>query len=190
MRLGGKIALCVGAALLAVGLPMALMNAPEPRTRTLAKVGGVGASASSKTDTIGLFPDVKRADVVTLAVATPERSFDFERVDGEVSVNGHEADEYAFSLLVKKVVALPVSVRAAFEPTGVPDLVLTLHTADGEYTASFYGDGQDGERSLILCGTAEEPIFRETDGWRVATLLMACDGTRIFDEAGFETPAD
>ena len=190
MKLGRAAAICAGAALLAVVLPMTLLGGLEPQAQTLARDGVVEASVQPTQDTLRLFPDVAKADVVTLNVTSPERSFEFERVDGEVSVNGNEADEAAFGLLLKKVIALPVSGRDAFDADTAPDLVVTLCTAAEQYTAAFYGDGQTGERVQILCGTQSGTVYRETDGWRVATILMACDGTRIFDEAGMEAPVN
>lgn len=190
MRMGSMLAVSIGAAVLALGLPLAMMIRPQAQTLSIEPEGVVEASVSESADTLRLFPDVDKANVEALFVVSAERSFTFERDSGEVSVNGNEADGYAFDTLLKKLITLPVSSRESFDTAQEPILSVTMITQAGEYTAAFYSDGQNGERALIACGTQDEPLYRETDGWRVGTLLMACDGTRIFDEDGNETLAE
>ena len=86
---------------------------------------------------------------------------------------------------------LPVDVSAAFS-AGSTKLLLTLtvYTGSERHTARFYEDGGTGEFARVIAGTEGEPEYGQTCGWRVGTLMMTCEGTRIQDERGNEQPTD
>ena len=68
-------------------------------------------------------------------------------------------------------------------------LTLVLTAADHDNTVRFY-EGSSQETARVLAGTPEEPVYGVTKSWRIGTLLLVCDGTRIQDESGNETPAN
>ena len=145
----------------------------------------------TKHSDITLFPELHSASIRFVSVRTPERSFQFHMDDlGAVSVNGTQADSEIFSTLLDQIAGLPVDHTAAF-PTDNTQLLLTLevHTDHHQHTAHFYGDASSGLATHIICGAPDAPQYRRTESWRVGTLVMTCEGTRILDAHGNETPA-
>lgn len=162
-------------------------SSPPPAPDTARAVMPSASAAPAFT----LFPDLDHVRVTSLSVIAPGRSFQFDLgQQGTVSVNGHQADREAFSTLVNQIAALPVEQHAAFVPDA-QDLLLTLVVSSGakQQTARFYEDGVHGEKARIVLGTDAAPEYRQTNGWRVGTLMMTCEGTRILDAHGNETPA-
>ncbi len=68
-------------------------------------------------------------------------------------------------------------------------LTLTVCTGAKQHIARFYEDDGTGEVARIVTGSEDAPEYGQTDGWRVGTLMMTCEGTRIQDERGNERPA-
>ena len=137
-----------------------------------------------------LFPALNASRITAITVSTPERSFRFDAEGGEVSVNGRQADAEIYETLVNQIAALPVDRIGAFTPDSAQLLLVITVCADGaEQTARFYEDGGTGETAWIIAGTADAPAYAKTSGWRVGTLMMTCEGTRIQDERGNERPA-
>ena len=139
---------------------------------------------------ITLFPDLCPSHILFVSVRAPERSFQFRLNDlGTVSVNGTQADSEIFSTLLEQITDLPVDPAKAFPADGT-QLLLTLevHTDQQRHTAYFYGDASSGLAAQIICGTPDAPEYRLTEGWRVGALMMTCEGTRIQDAHGNETP--
>lgn len=138
-----------------------------------------------------LLPELSDMHITALHVSTPERSFQFHLDQhGSVSVNGQQADVEVFSTLLEQIEKLPAEQRSAFQPQA-QNLILTLViSADHqEQTVRFYDDGHTGEKAHILLGSAETPEYRQTNAWHVGKLMMTCEGTRILDIHGNETPA-
>ena len=138
-----------------------------------------------------LFPGLNPSHITSLCVSTPERSFQFQQNGhGAVSVNGQQADSDIFSVLLNQIAGLPVEQHSAFAPQA-QDLLLTLVVTTGTHqkTARFYEGSGKGKTARIVLDTAESPEYRQTTTWRVGTLMMACEGTRILDAHGNEQPA-
>lgn len=137
---------------------------------------------------VRLFAVAAREEISALSVRSEDRRFDFLCGDGGVSVNGQQADDESFFTLLEQILSLPVIPCEPFSPEGEAVLTLTL-TADGlNHTACFYGTG-DRELARVISDAPDEPLYGQVKSWRIGTLLMACDGTRIQDESGNETPA-
>lgn len=139
-----------------------------------------------------LFPDLNAEAITAISIDTPESSFRFYTDgNGGVSVNGRQADAEIYGTLVDQISGLPVDVSAAFS-AGSTKLLLTLtvYTGSERHTARFYEDGGTGEFARVIAGTKGEPEYGQTCGWRVGTLMMTCEGTRIQDERGNEQPTD
>lgn len=137
-----------------------------------------------------LFPNLSGAHITSLCVSTPERSFQFHQdQQGLVSVNGRHADSEIYSTLLEQIAELPVEKHSAFTPKA-QDLILTLVVSSGAQhrTAHFYSDGHTGENTHIVLSGGELPEYRRTNFWRVGTLMMTCEGTRILDANGNEQP--
>ena len=66
---------------------------------------------------------------------------------------------------------------------------MVISSGSRQQTARFYEDGGKGEKAHIVLGSEDAPEYRQTSGWRVGTLMMTCEGTRIQDAHGNETPA-
>lgn len=184
----GLLALCA----LATGLFTVYQNAP------VAKMDMPAASASpapavsgeSHAHRLALFPEVEEESVTHVTVFSQDASYEFLRdAPDEVSVNGQKADSEAFDTLLCQIVTLPVFDTESFSVSGSPLLTVRVVSGGTAHAASFYR-GQSKDKTLILCGTQEEPLYRQTGAWRVGTLLLACEGTRIQDESGNETPAE
>lgn len=177
------IALCAG--LWAVREGQASASSPQtPAASGSAVLQSLSDPAST------LFPDLSSMHVTALSISTPDRSFQF-RLDtqGTVSVNGQRADREVFSTLLEQIAELPVDAHSAFVPE-IQELLLTLVVSSGtqQQVARFYADGEEGEKARIVVGTPDAPEYCQTGGWRVGTLMMTCEGTRIQDAHGNETP--
>ena len=148
------------------------------------------ASSDEPAHTTPLFPSLSPASVTALSVTADDRRFEF-LCDGEaVSVNGQMADGEVFLTLLDQILTLPVAACAAFSPEeGSAMLTLVLTAAGHDNTVRFY-EGSSQETARVLAGTPEEPVYGVTKAWRIGTLLLVCDGTRIQDESGNETPAN
>lgn len=178
----GAIALCAAFFLLHMThiVPLPAQNIPLAAPR-----------AASAAPAAALFPELSRAHITSLFVSTPERSFRFSRDNqGLVSVNGQQADSEIFSTLLDQIAELPAERRSAFIPQP-QDLMLTLVISSDQkqQTARFYADTVGGETAHIVLGTGESSEYRQTSIWRVGTMMMTCEGTRILDIHGNETPA-
>ena len=148
------------------------------------------SQSGTKESDIILFPNLCRASIRFLSVNTPERSFQFH-LDGHgaVSVNGAQADAEIFFTLLDQIAHLPVTPAAAFPMENAQLLMhLEIHADDRRHTAYFYDSSDTGTVTHIICGTPDTPEYRQTEGWRVGTLVMTCEGTRIQDAHGNETP--
>lgn len=153
------------------------------------KAARLSAPDGFKDPSYTLFPDLR--GIIVLTLKTPDRSFQFRRDSaGGVCVNGQQADSGIYNTLVGQITHLPVATQDAFDPDGAK-LLLTLEITDehSKHTAHFYTDGAAGEMARIVSGPPDAPQYHRTDGWRVGTLMMTCEGTRIQDERGNEIPA-
>ena len=106
-----------------------------------------------------------------------------------MSVNGQKADGEVFSTLLDQLTAdcfIPARIlsRAASRL-----LTVTVSTDTQDFSARFYQDSEDGKYAYVVAGAGKARCLK-TDAWRVGTLLLTCEGTRIFDASGQETPVD
>ena len=158
---------------------------PAPKPAVLPRESSaVQASAT-------LFPGLDESAVTAISVITPDRSFHFLCEGPQaVSVNGQLADGEVFRTLLDQISELPVDFHSPFAPQA-EQLLLTLTVSSGQaqHTARFYADGKTGEKAHIVSGSPDAPQYRQTGGWRVGTLTMTCEGTRILDALGNEIPA-
>jgi len=138
-----------------------------------------------------LFPDLSAGAITSVAVHADSCAFDF-LIDsrGAVSVNGRRADSEIFDTLIAQITELPVVPLSAFTPAQEPVMTLTIRSGEREHVARFYEGGEKGKEAVILAGSSDAPRYRQTDGWRIGTLLMTCEGTRIQDERGNEPLPD
>ena len=138
-----------------------------------------------------LFPDLDMNAITAISVFSPERSFQFYADgSGKVSVNGQQADAEIYLTLVSQISELPVARTEAFIPDSVQWLLtLTVCTGGKQHIARFYEDDSAGKVARIVTGSEDAPEYGQTGGWRVGTLMMTCEGTRIQDERGNERPA-
>lgn len=138
-----------------------------------------------------LFPDLDMNAITAISVFSPERSFQFYADgSGKVSVNGQQADAEIYLTLVSQISELPVARTDAFIPDSVQWLLtLTVCTGGKQHIARFYEDDSTGKIARIVTGSEDAPEYGQTGGWRVGTLMMTCEGTRIQDERGNERPA-
>lgn len=181
-------ALC--GALLLSGLPLA---APTPRNttgdpaaqkNTRVQAPGVNAEYSSL-----LFPGLDGGAVTAVSVSSPDSSFEFLcKGRHQVSVNGSRADSEIFRTLVTQIAEITVSPGSPMPDGGELLLRLSVTAGGAQYDASFYSGGADSSRAYVVSG-GSAPAWHQTAGWRVGTLMMTCEGTRIQDERGREPPA-
>lgn len=186
MRIGKKGALPVFAALaLACALPpLAAALAPSgAQPETAAVQEQVSEQATP------LFGALELDRVSDVVVAADERTFHFALNDGEVSVNGQMADEEVFTTLLSQIAALPVAGLPAFAEEGEPILTLTVNAGGEELCARFYRDDPQQFYAQVVCDADGAVRYGVTKAWRVGKLVLTCDGTRIQDASGHETPA-
>ena len=138
---------------------------------------------------IRLFSGVTGDEVTALHVRSADRSFDFLCGESSVSVNGQMADDEIFSTLMEQILTLPIMACEPFSPEGDAILTLILTVGGHDRTACFYETDSRDMARVISC-TQGETLYGKVKSWRIGTLLMACDGTRIQDESGNETPAE
>lgn len=137
-----------------------------------------------------LFPGLDAGAVTAVSVSAPDRRFEFLREQPhEVSVNGRKADSEIFCTLVSQIAEIPVSPAEPFVSSDEPALHLTVVSGGRQYQAAFYA-ASDGSLALVRSGAGDAPGYHQTAGWRVGTLMLTCEGTRIQDERGRETPAN
>ena len=159
--------------------------------RQSAEAEQAAAQADAQDEQLLLFPSLNAAAITAISVGTPDRSFQFDVDDsGAVSVNGQQADFEIYMTLVDQISEMPIVVTGAFAADSTQLLLeLTVCADEEEHTACFYEDGGSGETAWVVAGTADAPEYGQTSGWRVGTLMMTCEGTRIQDERGNEHPA-
>lgn len=137
-----------------------------------------------------LFSSLRAEDVASVSVTTSERAFVFVAEDGEVSVNGRMADAEAFMTLLEQIAELPVGEAEKFEPEEEPVLRLTVEADGEELDASFYKSAESDAYAGVISAQDGRVSYGMTKAWRIGKLVLTCDGTRIFDENGEETPVE
>ena len=146
-----------------------------------------GAEAAE--DEQALFPELAAEEITGIRIhAKDDCTFDFS-VRGELSVNGQKADGEVFSTLVDQLTAQSYTPCDDFTPQSDVMLTVTVYTDTQDFSASFYQDHENGKYAYVIAGAENERRLK-TDAWRVGTLLLTCEGTRILDASGQETPVD
>ena len=158
---------------------LTLLAAALPRL-SLCESAGVGT----------LFPSLRTEDVAGVSVTTPERAFVFDTGNGAVSVNGQMADAEAFMTLLEQIAELPLGETEKFAPEEDPILSLSVEAGDEEFCACFYKNANSDAYAEVICTRGGAVRYGLTKAWRVGKLVLTCDGTRIFDENGEETPME
>ena len=134
-----------------------------------------------------LFPGLDADAVTSLSVRAADRSFQFQRENlHSVSVNGRHADIEIFDTLIDQIADIAIAPADPSMDSGEPILQLLIVAGGKQYQASFYAGS--GSSAFIKAGGHAAPGYHQTAGWRVGTLMLACEGTRILDEHGAETP--
>lgn len=153
--------------------PDLAQHAGEPET-------GAAKSPAGPAHLSVLFPGLDISTVTAVSISTPDRSFTYAGSSADhVTVNGQQADRDIYQTLLAQIAELPVSPLSALPPKPRWLLTITVTAGAQQRTAHFYDDGGAGTEAFILCGTQETPQYRQTDVWRIGTLMMACEGTRI-----------
>ncbi|MBR3794678.1 MAG: hypothetical protein IKK34_01440 [Clostridia bacterium] len=124
-----------------------------------------------------LFPGLDVHAVTAVSISTHERSFEFRSDNSAVTVNGSAADSDIYRTLLLQIAELPVSALNALPAGASQILSLVVTTGTERHHAQFYGG--TGAEAYIRCGTQHAPQYRQTDGWRVGTLMMTCEGARM-----------
>ena len=137
-----------------------------------------------------LFPELDPSVVTTVSITTPQSAFDMRRSSKSVSINGQQGDEDVFSTMLTHIADMDFVSTHPFTAPEAPILTLVIHQHGEEFTAAFYADNENGEHARIIAGREPAPVYGVIDGWRVGTLMLACEGTRIQDAYGKETPAE
>lgn len=183
-------ALKIAGSIYAAGLMIAALffyfAAPDlsMRQRSAQKTGAAQTPAGPVNPYV-LFPDLDPESITAVSLKTPERSFEFARSEHNIiTVNGQRADSEIYQTLLAQIAELPVSTLDTLPSNTDKLLTLVVITGDRRHTAYFYGDGGAGTEAFIHCDTQNAPPYRQTDAWRVGTLMMTCEGTRIEDMQG------
>ena len=146
-------------------------------------------SAEAEKNEQALFPELAAEDITGIRIRSKDDcTFDFS-VRGELSVNGQKADGEVFSTLVDQLTSPSYIPCGDFTPESESMLTVTVYTDSQDFSASFYPGPENGKYAYVVAGAENERCLK-TDAWRAGTLLLTCEGTRIFDESGQETPVD
>ena len=136
-----------------------------------------------------LFPDMHKEAIISVSLTTPQTAFDLSRKDDQgVSINGQRGDHEGFITLLEQIAGIPFLPAEPFAAQEAPLLTLIVLEQNERHCAVFYPDKNTGEDVRIIVSDGGAPVYGRTDGWRIGTLLLACEGTRIQDETGKETP--
>ena len=148
------------------------------------------STIADEAEAYALFSQLEACSVTRLCVDTPESQYAFRCTDkARISVNGQQADRDVFMTLLDQILTMPVVTIAPFVPADEATVTLTLYVDDAQYTAAFYREADEESPTMsIISGDADAPCYQRTDRWRLGTMLLACEGTRIQDEQGAETP--
>ena len=124
-------------------------------------------------------------------ITTPSTSFELKREgDQQVSINGRRGDTDVYFTLLEQIADIHCVPTTPFVAQEAPLLTLQVHQDGVLYVARFYDDDAAGQHARIVSDTDGGTLYGITDGWRVGTLLMTCEGTRIQDESGQEMPIE
>lgn len=181
-----------GRILLLMGIPalcaLFLLLAPSPDQRQAQSAPApLPSAAPEQTATTPLFPCVDRCAALDMSIRASDRAFDFRQTADGAIVNGNAADNEILSTLIEQVTQMPITPRGAFSTAEAPLMTITVVCGGAEHTARFYRSQQE-EDANVLYTRQQAQYYGITDAWRVGTLLLTCDGTRIFDEGGNESP--
>ena len=174
-------------------LGILLLPGAKEQTRVVSQsISQSGAQEPDDTqDAQALFPELSDEAITSIRIAAAddcEFIFNISQKNG-LSVNGQKADGEVFSTLVDQLLSLSFTPIDPFEPSSDPVLTLTVYTDDQDFTAQFYQDNDTRKYAYIITGEKSDHYLK-TDAWRVGTLLLTCEGTRIFDASGQETPVE
>ena len=162
---------------------------PSTKQQTVSVSSSTEEEAMQSAQT--LFPDLSDEDITDIRISAAnncEFSFNINEKKG-LSVNGQKADKEIFSTLVDQILA-PSFIRIdAFSPEKDPIMTLTIYTSEQNFNACFYS-GDDNQKYTYVITDEEKNRYLKTDAWRIGTLLLTCEGTRIFDASGQETPVE
>ena len=153
------------------------------RLLAAALIAGMAAAAAAE----GAQPEERAAGETALRTASMRvcangRSFLYRRTAGGLSVNGGQADEEVFTTLLSQIRAAVSGGRERFVPQGEPLLTVTLEGGESR-TIAFYRDGADQSRVFVIVRSGEGERACATEAWRVGTILLACEGTQLPQEA-------
>lgn len=148
-------------------------------------------TAAEQTDEQTLFPEMNPATVTAVSIITPQSTFDLKRDESRgVSINGQRGDKEVFSTLLTHIGGISFSPTEPFSAQTAPLLTLVVRQQEHEFTATFYTDGGTGEYARVIASRGGDPTYGTTNGWHIGTLMLACEGMRVQDESGRETPMD
>lgn len=186
-------ALCLAAAL-ACGLLLfsAARHAPgDPvRQHTMQNAARGIPAGGSKTDQALLFPGLDRKAITAITIDSPDTRFEFLcSAPGGVSVNGSRADSDIFHTLIEQIAEMTASPAESMPEDSELQLLITISSGASQRQAAFYSGGKDSSRAFVRTGAPDAPLYHQTAGWRIGTLMLTCEGTRIQDEQGRELPA-
>ena len=181
------------AAILACGL-LLLGALPRPADGTANEQSAVASpspqSIAADPQAGRLFENIDVESVTELSVQTSQTTYTFHCFEPlRVSVNGQKADGEVFHTLVDNILSMPVVTISPFTPASAATLTLILSANGTCYTVLFYRD-EDPENPYvnIIADQSGTTHYHKTDSWQLGTLLLTCEGTRIQDEKGAETP--
>ena len=181
--------------LLAAVCLLGVMLLPGAKEQSPSVSQTVSSSDSQETgseqDAQALFPELSNDEITGIRItAADDCEFTFSvSKDNGLSVNGQKADSAVFSTLVDQILSPSFMPVDAFEPADEPVVTMTVCTERRDFIARFYTDQDVGKYAYVITGEESSRCLK-TDAWRVGTLLLTCEGTRIFDASGQETPAE
>lgn len=177
------IALACGAAFFAL-----LMRSAQLTTVASSDMTAESLLPSPAEQAEPLFASLDVEELVALSITTAECSYEFRCASEKISLNGQKADHDVFATLLDQILLLPVIPTDPFPMDGTLMATLVLTIGDQTHTVTFYRSSEEAYAGVVS-GPPNAPCYHKTDAWRVGTMLLTCEGTRIQDASGQETPA-
>ena len=108
--------------------------------------------------------------------AGEDRAYRYTCLEDELRVNGAPADAEVFQTLLTQLADSLGGEETAL-PTGEEVLCVELSLEGEDVILRYVRPAEAPEALVVVAAAGEERLVRQTQGWRAATILLACEGS-------------
>ena len=116
--------------------------------------------------------------ISSLSITFRGRGFSFDCRNG---LTDEDADSEVFTTLLTQIFNMKGNRREAFLPVTDPIMTVEIQDIKGSYLMKCYENENQDDMADVICISAKNRFYYTTEAWRVGTILLACEGTRILD---------